>query len=58
MTIKDFLEDKFYFVLHAPRQSGKTTILQDLTSKINSDGQYYAGQAYQAYQARANNWHP
>jgi signal recognition particle receptor subunit beta len=36
------IEDKLYFVIHAPRQSGKTTFLRVLTDKINSDGKYYA----------------
>jgi hypothetical protein len=31
-----------YFVIHAPRQSGKTTFLSELIKKINSDGKYYA----------------
>lgn len=38
----DMIKGKFYFILHAPRQSGKTTCLQALTAKINSDGLYYA----------------
>jgi hypothetical protein len=36
------IEDKFYFILHAPRQSGKTTFLKFLTNKINTEGKYYA----------------
>ncbi|MDR1313243.1 MAG: ATP-binding protein [Deltaproteobacteria bacterium] len=36
------IDGEFYFVLHAPRQSGKTTCLQALTKKINSEGRYYA----------------
>jgi hypothetical protein len=40
--IDDMITGKFYFVLHAPRQSGKTTFLDFLTDKINSDGQMYA----------------
>jgi hypothetical protein len=31
-----------YFILHAPRRSGKTTFIQALVKKINSDGHYYA----------------
>jgi hypothetical protein len=30
-----------YFVIHAARQSGKTTYLQDLTNRLNADGKYY-----------------
>ena len=33
---------KQYFVIHAARQSGKTTYLLDLEEKINAAGQYYA----------------
>ena len=40
--IGDMIEGKFYFVLHAPRQSGKTTFLEALTDKINCEGNYYA----------------
>jgi hypothetical protein len=38
----DMIDGNFYFILHAPRQSGKTTFLKALTDKINSDGLYYA----------------
>ncbi|MDR0505248.1 MAG: ATP-binding protein [Dysgonamonadaceae bacterium] len=31
-----------YFVLHAARQSGKTTFIQDLTIRINAENRYYA----------------
>ena len=31
-----------YFVIHAARQSGKTTLLLELTDKINAKGDYYA----------------
>lgn len=41
-AIDDMVEGEFYFILHAPRQSGKTTYIEALTNKINSDGQYYA----------------
>jgi hypothetical protein len=40
--INQMINGKFYFVLHAPRQSGKTTYLDLLTKKINSEGHYYA----------------
>jgi len=33
---------KQYFVIHAARQSGKTTYLQDLTKRLNAGKQYYA----------------
>ncbi|MDR3367355.1 MAG: AAA-like domain-containing protein, partial [Prevotellaceae bacterium] len=31
-----------YFVIHAARQSGKTTYLQDLAQRLNAGGKYYA----------------
>jgi hypothetical protein len=31
-----------YFVIHAARQSGKTTYLQDLAMRLNAGGKYYA----------------
>jgi type II secretory pathway predicted ATPase ExeA len=31
-----------YFVIHAARQSGKTTYIRDLTQRLNVGGQYYA----------------
>jgi hypothetical protein len=40
--IEELIEGEYYFVLHAPRQSGKTTFLDALTNKINSEGKYYA----------------
>jgi predicted AAA+ superfamily ATPase len=39
--IGDMIEGKFYFVLHAPRQSGKTTFLDCMTDQINSSKNYY-----------------
>jgi hypothetical protein len=40
--VQDMITNDNYFILHAPRQSGKTTFLKALTDKINSDGQKYA----------------
>ena len=40
--IDEMIKGKYYFTIHAPRQSGKTTFLNFLTEKINSDGTYYA----------------
>ena len=31
-----------YFVLHAARQSGKTTFIKDLAVRLNNEGNYYA----------------
>jgi hypothetical protein len=41
-SVDEMIEGKFYFILHAPRQSGKTTFLDVLTDKINSEGHIYA----------------
>jgi hypothetical protein len=38
----EMLANENYFILHAPRQSGKTTFLQALIKKINSEGHSYA----------------
>ncbi|MDR0620368.1 MAG: ATP-binding protein, partial [Deltaproteobacteria bacterium] len=40
--IKGLLEKKHYFVLHAPRQSGKTTAIMAAVDQLNEDGAYYA----------------
>jgi hypothetical protein len=31
-----------YFMIHAARQSGKTTCLQDIVQRLNAEGKYYA----------------
>ncbi|MDR1545832.1 MAG: AAA-like domain-containing protein [Deltaproteobacteria bacterium] len=36
------IEGKYYFVIHAPHQSGKTTFLNALTDEINAQGKIYA----------------
>lgn len=36
------ISQKKYFVLHAPRQSGKTSCLLAIADYFNKDGQYYA----------------
>jgi len=38
----DLIEQKQYFVIHAARQSGKTTLLLELTKQLNETGDYYA----------------
>jgi len=40
--IERLIDMKKYFVIHAARQSGKTTYLRDLTERLNSEGKYYA----------------
>ncbi len=37
--IEKLIADKYYFAMHAPRQSGKTTLLHALMHKINAEGQ-------------------
>ncbi|MCP4696067.1 MAG: ATP-binding protein, partial [Gammaproteobacteria bacterium] len=36
------IEHNHYFVIHAARQSGKTTLLLDLAKQLNDSGDYYA----------------
>ncbi|HLP59994.1 MAG TPA: ATP-binding protein [Candidatus Deferrimicrobium sp.] len=38
--IENLINKEFYFVIHAPRQSGKTTYLHALTRKLNGEGKY------------------
>ncbi|MCU0290138.1 MAG: ATP-binding protein, partial [Acidobacteria bacterium] len=40
--IENLINKEFYFVIHAPRQSGKTTYLHALTRKLNGEGKYIA----------------
>jgi len=40
--LMDLIEQKDYFVIHAARQSGKTTLLWELADKINAEGKHYA----------------
>jgi predicted AAA+ superfamily ATPase len=47
--VNDMIEGKYYFVLHSPRQSGKTTCLDALTEKLNSEGRFYAVNCSLAY---------
>lgn len=39
---RGFIDRGYYFVIHGPRQSGKTTTLQALTRAINDQGWYAA----------------
>ncbi|MDR0711558.1 MAG: hypothetical protein LBF67_04330, partial [Prevotellaceae bacterium] len=39
--VEQLIDMKQYFVIHAARQSGKTTYLKDLTNRLNADGKYY-----------------
>ncbi len=38
----DLIEREQYFVIHAARQTGKTTLLMDLVQQLNESGDYYA----------------
>jgi len=38
--IMTLIRQKKYFVLHAPRQSGKTTALLEIMGQLNASGQY------------------
>jgi hypothetical protein len=40
--VDEMFKGEYYFIIHAPRQSGKTTFLKALIKKINSEGQMYA----------------
>jgi hypothetical protein len=39
---EQLIDMKQYFVIHAARQSGKTTYLKDLVERLNANGRYYA----------------
>jgi predicted AAA+ superfamily ATPase len=39
---RQLAEQGDYFVIHAARQSGKTTLLQALTDELNAEGRFYA----------------
>ncbi len=41
-NIKKLIKQQHYFVLHAPRQSGKTTGIEILVRQINEEGEYKA----------------
>ncbi len=40
--LRALIDRHSYFVLHAPRQSGKTTLLYSLAGELNSEGRYCA----------------
>ena len=40
--LMNLIDSKQYFVIHAARQSGKTTLLLELVDKINAEGKYHA----------------
>jgi hypothetical protein len=40
--VERLIDMEQYFVIHAARQSGKTTYLKDLARRLNASGEYYA----------------
>jgi type II secretory pathway predicted ATPase ExeA len=40
--VEQLIDKEQYFVIHAARQSGKTTYLRDLTQRLNASGKYHA----------------
>jgi hypothetical protein len=40
--VRRLIDEKHYFVLHAPRQSGKTTYLRSLAPALTAEGRYAA----------------
>jgi hypothetical protein len=42
IDVSEMLAGNYYFIIQAPRQSGKTTFLEALAGKINEEGSYYA----------------
>ncbi|MDR2344979.1 MAG: hypothetical protein LBE18_02845, partial [Planctomycetaceae bacterium] len=40
--VEELIDSRQYFVIHASRQSGKTTYLLDLSKRLNDEGKYYA----------------
>jgi uncharacterized protein YlbG (UPF0298 family) len=41
-SIRQLIKDKKYFILHAPRQTGKTTTIIELMHALNREGKYIA----------------
>ena len=40
--VRSLVSDGSYFVIHAARQSGKTTFLRAVTDEINAEGKFHA----------------
>jgi hypothetical protein len=40
--IRDLMDGKHYFIIHAPRQTGKTTLLRNLSRELTDEGRYAA----------------
>ena len=40
--VRDLIDGEHYFVIHAPRQTGKTTLLRNLSRELTEEGRYAA----------------
>ena len=40
--LMELIDSQKYFILHAPRQSGKTTAMRLLVNRLNESGKYKA----------------
>jgi hypothetical protein len=40
--LRTFIEQQKYFILHAPRQTGKTSTMRDFVRRLNTEGKYSA----------------
>ncbi|CAK8725453.1 ATPase AAA-type core domain-containing protein [Candidatus Electrothrix laxa] len=40
--VRDLIDDQAFFVIHAPRQTGKTTLLRNLSRQLTQEGRYAA----------------
>ncbi|MCI5122777.1 MAG: ATP-binding protein, partial [Candidatus Electrothrix sp. AUS4] len=40
--VRDLIDDHAFFVIHAPRQTGKTTLLRNLSRRLTQEGKYAA----------------
>ena len=38
--VRDLIDDHAFFVIHAPRQTGKTTLLRNLSRQLTEGGRY------------------
>ncbi|MCP4106690.1 MAG: hypothetical protein GY749_14320 [Desulfobacteraceae bacterium] len=41
-NVRKLIDDERYFILHAPRQTGKTTYIINFARKLNEEGGYVA----------------
>lgn len=47
--IRNLIDDKQYFVVYAPRQSGKTTTIDALAKQLTAEGRYTAIRQLERY---------